>query len=182
MNAHLPLKVASGKMRSLKWPLAEKCLSQSLKLKYRGKERCRSLTFFQTTWITIFWKAVTEFLPNDANNILPTPALNNHVVRITALLKSNADYSWTCIHTVQHRLQGQLGMSCQAHCEHSAVYCMSPIWWRHLKVTLRMDPHCKFLNAVCNEWEEYGHVANLLIHYEFMVHDTLLICVELYGA
>ncbi len=38
-----------------------------LKPKYRVEERWRSLVFFQTTWITICWKVIMEFLPNDWN-------------------------------------------------------------------------------------------------------------------
>ena len=46
-----------------------------LKPENRAMRRCRSLVFSQNTWITICWKVIMEFLPNDAKNILPTPAL-----------------------------------------------------------------------------------------------------------
>ena len=43
-----------------------------LKPENRAMRRCRSLVFSQNTWITICWKVIMEFLPNDAKNILPT--------------------------------------------------------------------------------------------------------------
>lgn len=64
------------------------------------------------------------------------------------------------------------GDEMSTQCKHSTVYCMFTIW----RVTLEIDPHCESSNAVYNEWEEYGHVANSLIHYEYMVSYTLLMC------
>ena len=47
-----------------------------LKPENRAMRRCRSLVFSQNTWITICWKVIMEFLPNDAKNILPTATLS----------------------------------------------------------------------------------------------------------
>ena len=47
-----------------------------LKPENRAMRRCRSLVIFQNTWITICWKVIMEFLPNDAKNILPTATLS----------------------------------------------------------------------------------------------------------
>lgn len=51
-----------------------------------------------------------------------------------------------------------------------------------VQVTLETDLHCKSPDAVYNGREEYGYVANSLIRYEYMVSNTLLMCVEIYGA
>ncbi len=56
--------------------LAKKChVLYFLKPEYGAKERCRSLVFFQTTWVTICWK-VWWIFPNDTKNKLSTSALN----------------------------------------------------------------------------------------------------------
>ncbi len=68
---HLALISAACALWNGPW-LAENSLSQS---EYRAKGRCRSLVFFQTTWITKCWKVIVEFLPNDTKIKLPTPAL-----------------------------------------------------------------------------------------------------------
>ncbi len=39
---------------------------------YRAKERCRSLDFFQTSWITICWKVIMDFWWDDTKDKLPT--------------------------------------------------------------------------------------------------------------
>ncbi len=49
-----------------------KVLSQ---LEYRVIERCRSPVFLQTTWITICWKVIIGFFPDDQKK--PTPALSD---------------------------------------------------------------------------------------------------------
>ena len=38
-----------------------------LKPENRAMRRCRSLVFSQNTWITICWKVIMDFLPNDAS-------------------------------------------------------------------------------------------------------------------
>ncbi len=55
---------------------AEKCPSWS---EYRTKEKCRSLVFFQSTWITMCWKVIIEFLPDDTKNKQPTPTWRQYV-------------------------------------------------------------------------------------------------------
>ena len=42
-----------------------------LKPENRAMRRSRSLVISQNTWITICWKVIMGFLPNDAKNILP---------------------------------------------------------------------------------------------------------------
>ncbi len=44
---------------------------------YRDKERCRSLEFFQTTWISICRKVILGFWHDDNKNKLPPPALSS---------------------------------------------------------------------------------------------------------
>ncbi len=71
-------EAANRRMHFLKWPVIGWIVCHSinfLKPECRAKKRCGSLVYLQTTWISKCWKGIMEFLPNDAKNKLPTPAL-----------------------------------------------------------------------------------------------------------
>ncbi len=67
---------ASRNTRSLKLPMiGQKVFLTVLRPEHGARERCRSVVFFQTSWITICWKVIMTYLLDDTKNKLRTPAL-----------------------------------------------------------------------------------------------------------
>ncbi len=90
-----------------KWLRGKLQQSKLVRLKYRATERCRSLVFFQTTWFTICWKVIVEFLPSDTKNKLPAPTLNNagsNFISCTQLKNRRKCVPWQIYISFQIRL------------------------------------------------------------------------------